>query len=63
MINKRFRNLSYIGFGIILICAVAYLALPVVLFSIGGYLVVEDPLEKASAIVVLASDSPALRSG
>lgn len=58
MLTKRFRNLSYISLGIILICAVAYLALPVILSSIGGYLIVEDPLERASAIVVLGSDSP-----
>ena len=58
MLTKRFRNLSYIGLGIILICVVAYLALPVILTSIGGYLIVEDPLERASAIVVLGSDSP-----
>jgi len=58
MLTKRFRNLSYIGLGIILICAIAYLALPVILSSIGGYLIVEDPLEKASAIVVLSSDPP-----
>ncbi len=58
MLTKRFRNLSYIGLGIILICAVAYLAHPVLLRSVGGYLIVEDPLEQASAIIVLSAQSP-----
>jgi len=58
MLSRRFRHLVYMGLGIILICAVAYLAHPVLLRSMGGYLIVEDPLERASAIVVLSSELP-----
>jgi len=59
MLTKRFRHLCYIGLGIILICATAYLVHPVLLRSMGGYLIVdEDPLEQTSAIVVLSSSLP-----
>ncbi len=54
----RSRIFIYLGLGVIGICVLAYLVHPIVLHSVGAYLVVEDVLEPASAIVVLGGSAP-----
>ena len=54
----RSRIFIYLGLGVIGICVLAYFVHPIVLRSVGAYLVVEDVLEPASAIVVLAGRAP-----
>ena len=54
----RLRIFLYTGVASIGLCALAYLGHPVILRAAGDYLVVEDTLEPASAIVVLNSQFP-----
>lgn len=54
----RSRIFIYLGLGVIGICVLAYFIHPIVLRSVGAYLVVEDVLEPASAIVVLGGQPP-----
>ncbi len=54
----RSRIFTYLGLGIIGICVLAFLVHPMVLRRVGAYLVVENMLEPASAIVVIAGSAP-----
>lgn len=54
----RSRIFIYLGLGLIGICVLAYFIHPIVLRRVGAYLVVEDVLEPASAIVVLGGRAP-----
>lgn len=54
----RSRIWIYVGLGVIGICVLVYLVHPIVLRSVGAYLVVEDVLEPVSAIVVLGGSAP-----
>jgi len=54
----RSRIFFYLGLGVIGICVLAYLVHPIVLREVGAFLVVEDVLESASAIVVLGGSAP-----
>ncbi len=56
--RTRSRIFIYLGLGVIGICVLAYLVHPIVLRSVGAYLVVEDVLEPASAILVLSGRAP-----
>jgi len=56
--RTRSRIFLYLGLGVIGICVLGYLVHPAVLRSVGAYLVVEDVLESASAILVLNGRSP-----
>ena len=58
MTRRRSRIFLYLGLGVIGICVLAYLVHPIVLRSVGTYLVVEDVLEPASAILVLSGRAP-----
>ncbi len=58
MTRRRSRSFIYLGLGVIGLCVLAYLVHPIVLRSVGAYLVVEDVLEPASAIVVLGGRAP-----
>lgn len=55
---KRSRILLYLGLGVTAMCVLAYLVHPIILRGIGAYLIVEDVLEPASAILVLSGHSP-----
>ena len=54
----RSRIFIYLGLGLIGICVLAYFIHPIVLRRVGAFLVVEDILEPASAIVVLGGHTP-----
>ncbi len=54
----RSRIFIYLSLGVIGICVLLYLVHPMVLQSVGAYLVVEDVLEPAFAIVVLGGSAP-----
>ena len=56
--RTRSRIFLYLGLGVIGICVLGYFVHPIVLASVGAYLVVEDVLEPASAILVLSGRSP-----
>jgi len=56
--RTRSRIFIYLGLGVIGICVLAYLVHPIVLRSVGAYLIVEDELKPASAILVLSGRSP-----
>lgn len=58
MAPKRSRVFFYSGLGFIGLCLLAYFVYPTVLGRLGAYLVVEDPLQPASAILVLSGRSP-----
>ena len=58
MARRRSRIFLYLGLGVIGICVLAYFAHPIVLRSLGAYLVAEDVLQPASAIIVLGGRSP-----
>lgn len=57
MIFKRKRSLYFIAPAVALI-ALVYFAHPFFLETLGSYFVVEEPLEPASAIVVLSGEVP-----
>ncbi len=56
--RKSSRIFVYLGLGVIGTCFLAYLVHPIALGNVGAYLVVEDALEPASAIVVLGGYPP-----
>jgi len=58
MARKSSRIFLYLGAGAIGICVLTYGIHPIVLRSFGTYLVVEDALEPASAIIVLSGGTP-----
>ena len=58
MLRRRRRFFLYFVLGAIGICIIAYLVHPIVLRSVGAYLVVEDTLQPASAIIVLSGRPP-----
>ena len=58
MPRKRKRIFLSLGFGVIGICALAYFVHSIILRGIGEYLVVEDALQPASAIIVLSGRPP-----
>lgn len=57
MIFKRKRSLYFIASVAVLVTLV-YFGHPFVLAAVGSYFVIEDPLEPASAIVVLSGEIP-----
>jgi len=58
MKRRRSRIFLYLGLGVIGTCVLVYFIHPIVLGSVGAYLVVEDVLEPAFAIVILGGGSP-----
>ena len=58
MKRSRSRTFLYLGLGIMGFMVSAYLAHPIILRSVGEYLVVEDTLQTAEAIVVLNGSAP-----
>ncbi len=58
MKRSRSRTFFYLGLGIMGFVVLAFLAHPIILRSVGEYLVVEDTLQTAEAIVVLNGSAP-----
>ncbi len=58
MKRRRSRTFLYLGLGIMGFIGLDYLAHPSILRSFGEYLVVEDTLQTAEAIVVLNGGAP-----
>ena len=58
MKRSRSRTFLYLGLGIMGFIVLAFLAHPIILRSVGEYLVVEDTLQTAEAIVVLNGSAP-----
>jgi len=58
MQSTRSRVFLYPGLGFIGLCVLLYLFYPIVLRGVGAYLVVEDALQPASAILALNGESP-----
>lgn len=58
MAPARSRVFLYLSLGFTGLCVLVYLVYPFLLRSVGAYLVVEDALQPASAILVLNGESP-----
>lgn len=58
MKRSRSRTFLYLGLGLMGFIVLAYLAHPIILRSVGEYLVLEDTLQTAEAIVVLNGSAP-----